>query len=356
MLKVNVGLSRKLSRDFNSTGYSVNLEGEVAVPVDDPEGVIEKIREYYDLAEEALRDQVERYESESAIASRDEPAAVPVPEPPPRFESRPANGQARQNGGRQSYQNGGSRSNGSSAEEQPATNKQIQFLLNLGQRQGLSKPQIEGRIAEILGQRCGVYDLTKRQAGVVLDTLTEDATATRRNSRVWLTGSSHTVRGYIASVLAALNWVHEMNWLPAPPNFKKVKTSKKAMNGRPISEVEFRRMLASTPEVVGAVAAASWQFILTGLWNSALRMDELMHLSWDMPGTIRPIWVADKNPVLEIPASMQKNNKDQTIPLLPWFEAVLLTVEEERRTGWVYSPASVQLKLGRKVSHLRPEI
>ena len=61
MLKVNVGLSRKLSRDFNSTGYSVNLEGEVANPVDDPEGVIEKIREYYDLAEEALRDQVERY-------------------------------------------------------------------------------------------------------------------------------------------------------------------------------------------------------------------------------------------------------------------------------------------------------
>ncbi len=66
-----------------------------------------------------------------------------------------------------------------------------------------------------------------------------------------------------------------------------------------------------------------------------------MHLSWDMPGTIRPIWEADKNPVLEIPASMQKNDTDQTIPLLPWFEDVLLSVEEERRAGWIFSPASL---------------
>ncbi len=139
--------------------------------------------------------------------------------------------------------------------------------------------------------------------------------------------SPHTVHGYIASVVAALKWAYELRWLTEPPNVKKIKTSKKAMSGRPISEVEFRRMLDSTPEVVGAEAAASWQFILTGLWNSALRINELMHLSWNLPGTIRPIWAAGKNPVLEIPASMQKNDKDQTIPLLPWFEAVLLSVE-----------------------------
>lgn len=179
MLKVNVGLSRKLSRDFNSTGYSVNLEGEVAIPVDDPEGVIEKIREYYDLADEALRDQMDRYESDSAVASRDEPAAVP--EPQPRFESRQTIKHNRQNGGRQNYQNASPRSNAGATEEQPATNKQIQFLLNLGQRQGMSKPQLESRVEEIIGQRCGVYDLTKRQAGVVLDTLTESDTASRRN-------------------------------------------------------------------------------------------------------------------------------------------------------------------------------
>ena len=154
--------------------------------------------------------------------------------------------------------------------------------------------------------------------------------------------SPHTVHGYITSVLVALNWAYLQGWLPDRPRVKKIKTSKKkSMKGRPISGDEFRRMLDSTPDVVGAEAATSWQFILSGLWNSALRMDELMHLSLDMPGTIRPIWEADKNPVLEIPASMQKNDTDQTIPLLPWFEDVLLSVEEERRAGWIFSPASL---------------
>lgn len=35
MLKVNVGLSRKLSRDYNSTGFSLNLDGELCAGMDD---------------------------------------------------------------------------------------------------------------------------------------------------------------------------------------------------------------------------------------------------------------------------------------------------------------------------------
>jgi integrase len=175
-------------------------------------------------------------------------------------------------------------------------------------------------------------------------------------SRRKMPRSSHTVRGYIASVLAALNWAYELRWLPDRPQIKKIKTSKqKVMKGRPISEAEFRRMLDSTPDVVGPAAAASWRFILRGLWNSALRIDELMHVSWDKPGTIRPVWLTNKSPLLEIPASMQKNDTEQTIPLLPWFEDVLLEVEQEQRTGWVFSPASLQLKLGRGARHSRPK-
>ena len=76
MLKVNVGLSRKLSRDYNSTGFSLNLEGEICVSLDDPETLVEKVKEFYDLAEEALNQQIVRYEGESAIASRDEEKPV----------------------------------------------------------------------------------------------------------------------------------------------------------------------------------------------------------------------------------------------------------------------------------------
>ncbi|GIW83125.1 MAG: hypothetical protein KatS3mg105_4932 [Gemmatales bacterium] len=162
-LKVNVGLSRKLSRDYNSTGYSVNLEGEVAIPLDDPEAVIEKIREYYDLADEALRDQIERYESDSAIASRDEERPVTSTQP----QSIASNG----NGHQPPPVNGGHNRSGHRTEE-AATNKQVQFLLTMGKRHKLTGKALENRIAQIVGRTCGVYDLTKREAGLVLDELT----------------------------------------------------------------------------------------------------------------------------------------------------------------------------------------
>ena len=80
MLRANVGLSRKLSKDYNSTGYSINLDGEITAPVSDPEAVIEQVKELFDLAEEVLGQQIDRSQSESAIASHDEeprpPAAV----------------------------------------------------------------------------------------------------------------------------------------------------------------------------------------------------------------------------------------------------------------------------------------
>lgn len=164
MLKVNVGLSRKLTRDFQSTGFSVNLESELCVDVNDPETAIEKIREVYDLADEALRDQIERYESVSTIASRDEP--------PKQIESQPAiSNPGNGNGDRYQRNGNGNQSNQNSGSNQ-ATNKQIQFLLNLGKQQGMSKLQLENRIAEILGQKIGIYDLSKSDAGAVLDQMT----------------------------------------------------------------------------------------------------------------------------------------------------------------------------------------
>ncbi len=164
MLQANVGLSRKLTKDYNSHGFSVHLEGEVAVDRNDAEGVVERVQELYDIAEEALSRQIERHTSDVAIASRDEQPAPPSKtshnrrpnvQPPtePAAEQTPARPPT-----------GGDL----------ATNKQIQFLLSLGKRQGLGKPALENRIEEILGQRVGVYDLTKRDAGTVLDSLTAE--------------------------------------------------------------------------------------------------------------------------------------------------------------------------------------
>lgn len=168
--------------------------------------------------------------------------------------------------------------------------------------------------------------------------------------------SAHTVRGYMNSILAAMNWAYLQGWLPAAPKLRKIKTSKrKAMKGRPITAEEFTKLLDATPKVVGEQAAESWRHILQGLWASALRLEELMHVSWDTPGTIRPRWKEGQHPILDIPAAMQKNDTDESIPLLPWFEAVLLKTPPEQRYGWVFNPVSLQTRLGRKVRPTRPE-
>lgn len=170
MIRVNVGLSRKISRDFNSTGFSINIEGEVLTDLSDAEATLVRIQEYYDVAEESLARQIERHESDTAIASRDEPVATSneLPQSPqrqalnapstPSMPPSPASAQPQPR----------------TSPEPPeiATNKQIQFLLNLGKRLGLATPKLEERIAEVLGRRVGLYELSKRDAGIVLDSFT----------------------------------------------------------------------------------------------------------------------------------------------------------------------------------------
>jgi hypothetical protein len=73
--------------------------------------------------------------------------------------------------------------NGNGQEEQPATNKQVQYLLSIGKRQKLSTSQLEKKIAEILGRQVGVYDLTKEAAGIVIDTLANGASANGTRAR-----------------------------------------------------------------------------------------------------------------------------------------------------------------------------
>ena len=127
--------------------------------------------------------------------------------------------------------------------------------------------------------------------------------------------SPHTVKGYMNCVLGAVHWAHLQGWLPTAVRIRKIKVGKiKAMKGRPISVDEFLLMLDKTAGVVGLEAADAWRYILRGLWESALRLDELMHVSWDKPGTIRPIWPAGQLPVLDIPATMQKNDTEESIP------------------------------------------
>jgi integrase len=195
-------------------------------------------------------------------------------------------------------------------------------------------------------------DVADAQAIVAFRT----ALAAGRGSRFGRPRSPHTVKSYVVALLAALNWAASLRLVPpiGPIPKSGMPKKRKTMKGRPITAEEFERMLAKVRSVVGEAAAPSWTFLLRGLWESALRLDEAMSLSWDIPYTIRPVWHVAGFPSLLIPGEEQKNTEDDEIPLLPGFERLLLEVPEAERSGYVFRPASLQPNCHRRSSKTRP--
>ena len=186
MLKVNVGLSKKLTRDYNSTGFSVNLEGEITAPNNDTDSIIEQVKELFDIVEESLDQQIERTKSIDAQASHDEP-------PPSRGNGYPRNGNGHastnhyRNGNHQQEQRSNGRPSQDERSPEAATNKQIQYLLSIGKRQRLSTVQLERQVQEIVQREVSIYDLSKREAAQVIDALT-GANANGNGSRRYEAG------------------------------------------------------------------------------------------------------------------------------------------------------------------------
>jgi hypothetical protein len=187
MLRANVGLSRKVSRDYQSTGYTVNIDGEIPFLPDDAEGVLEKIRELFDIAHEALDREVDRDQGDAAVGRRDETPQTPALPAKPSSNGRhrsevsvsPAEPVLKEAPDTASVAPNGSRPAPAPmpAPAESATNKQIQFILTMGKRFKMTTPQLEERITKVVGRRCGVYDLTKKEAGRVLDSWTTQQSA-----------------------------------------------------------------------------------------------------------------------------------------------------------------------------------
>ncbi|QDT74026.1 tyrosine-type recombinase/integrase [Lacipirellula limnantheis] len=165
--------------------------------------------------------------------------------------------------------------------------------------------------------------------------------------------SPHSVRTTMAVVLAALNWAAGLGWIEAVPRIKRLKTSKlKAMKGRPLTASEFAAMLRATRGVVGVEAARSWRLLLRGLWESGLRLGELLAVHWSDPRYIVPTF-GEGLPTLAIPATRQKNATEESIPLLPGFERLLLRTPAGRRRGFAFNPQGIRTD-GRKPRQGRP--
>ncbi len=88
MLRVTVGKSRKLSQDYNSTGFSITVDGEITAPLDSPEQILAQVQILHDLASESLQDQIDR------LKDTDQKNGSPSSRPATNVRQQEANGQA----------------------------------------------------------------------------------------------------------------------------------------------------------------------------------------------------------------------------------------------------------------------
>jgi len=178
----------------------------------------------------------------------------------------------------------------------------------------------------------------------------QDALLDGRHGR-YETRSPHTVNSIVRVALAFLRFCQKRGLVESVPIVDKLAVDD-AMKGRPISEQEFRLMLEQTGTVVGGSSAESWRFALSVLWESGLRVGDLVNFSWDDPRHIRPIW-GHPHPTIAIPSS-QKNGKVQEIPMLPGLVALLNSVPSDKRTGWIVNLDPVEFDVQGDAQSFRP--
>ena len=168
--------------------------------------------------------------------------------------------------------------------------------------------------------------------------------------------SPTSVNTQMGAVMAFIRYCHGRGWVQTIPAIEKLE-ARQVMKGRPVTEEEFQRMLEVTPAVVGEGSAASWILTLRVLWESGFRVGDLMDFSWDDQRHIHPVWPqqADRLPTLVIPAT-QKNGQIQEIPMLPGLRALLESIPESRRSGWVVDPDGVEFVGTCKAGALRPTV
>jgi integrase len=157
--------------------------------------------------------------------------------------------------------------------------------------------------------------------------------------------SPNTVNSMMAAIMVFVRYARDHEWIERVPPLRSIDVDE-VMKGRPVSGEEFERMIAATPAVVGEGAAPSWTFTLKVLWESAFRIDDVMHFSWDDLEQIHPIRprLRSQHPTIAIPSS-QKNRKNEEIPMLPGLTNLLMSVPRSRQTGWIVQPEPIEFTM-----------
>ncbi|MHB0956844.1 MAG: tyrosine-type recombinase/integrase [Pirellulaceae bacterium] len=156
-----------------------------------------------------------------------------------------------------------------------------------------------------------------------------------------------TVNRHLRTLRAALAWAHKRGLLHRVPLVEMLPNMSGKAKGRPITGEEFERMLTATEKVVdGARSQQRWKQFLRALWASGMRIGEALKLQWH-DGPIH-VDISSKRPTMRFKSNAQKNRKDQVVPVVPEFWAVLNEVPPEERAGFVFDVSAERVHVGKK--------
>lgn len=149
-----------------------------------------------------------------------------------------------------------------------------------------------------------------------------------------------TIQSHITILRTSMAWAKDVGMIDRLPVFPKTKRAKRVtkmtpMKGRPLTLEEFERIEEIVHKVVGEKRSIAWGRFIRGLWNSGLRLDEAIHLSWSSDEHLS-IDMTGRYPMFRVPAEAEKGNRDRLTPMAPEFAEMLNQVPTRKRRGFVF--------------------
>jgi hypothetical protein len=152
-VKISINLSRKLSKDYNSTSVTVGIESEAQSSLSRPDDLLEEISGLFRLAERAVDQEFAEMNRAGSDQAALAPAAVTATVKGPESVVEPK------------VENG----------KPLISDRQARFLATLAKRAGLADEGLETHIASVLGRSVPVARLTRKEAARIIDSLNQTA-------------------------------------------------------------------------------------------------------------------------------------------------------------------------------------
>lgn len=165
-------------------------------------------------------------------------------------------------------------------------------------------------------------DITNHQLAEFAVTLTKSVAMT-------------TARTYCQYLRSFFSWCHDQEWIDRVPRVKlpQRKRGEQRAKGRPLTGEEYERLVDAIPKIVGETYAPSWRFLVDGLWETSLRLNEAVRLHWT-DGPIR-INIAGQFPMIDFDSDGDKGGRTRQLPITREFRAMLDTIPQR---GFVFRP------------------